>query len=237
MKQLLSCPNRGSCQSASRVPRNPLPLHKLPISCLLWMAWLPVLHPFFRSFVPVLYSPLIKKSTKKHPKKPIENPMTVAAFQPQKTTSWSLDWYQPGWHPATPAFTRFHSFFSARQRPGSRVDYPESPGGDLLTSPNASSRDVFFHVNALDEKYVMICWMIIWKLMCCILFSNTASHVSLRLGASVCLKSKKLQRQLEPFHMLKALLGVRGWFFSWGLQPCSASAILSQLGMFQPDVR
>lgn len=43
---------------------------------------------------------------------------------------------------------------SARQRPGSRVDYPESPGGDLLTFPNASSRDVFFHVNALDEKYV-----------------------------------------------------------------------------------
>lgn len=235
MKQLLSCPNRGSCQSASRVPRNPLPLHKLPISCLLWMAWLPVLHPFFRSFVPVLYSPTNQKINQKTSQKTHRKPNDCCSFSTSKNNvlkSWLI---QPGWHPATPAFTRFHSFFSARQRPGSRVDYPESPGGDLLTFPNASSRDVFFHVS-LDEKYVMICWMIIWKLMCCILFSYCLTCISTARCVGVP-KVKKIAKTARAFSHAKSVARCLGMMFSWGLQPCSASAILSQLGMFQPDVR
>ena len=138
-------------------------------------------------YSPVLYSPLIKKSTKKHPKN-IENPWLLQLFNLKKQRLEVFD--------TSLGDTRrllrslgFTRFFSARQRPGSRVNYPESPGGDLLTFPNASSRDVFFHVNALDEKYFgYVGWSFL--LMCCILFENTASHVSVRLGASVCLKSK-----------------------------------------------
>ncbi len=183
---------------------------------------------------PVLCSPLITNqpntSNKNHQKTSCS------------TSKQSLEVFITAWV----SCDSFHSFLylslgleEARKRPG-RVDYPESPGGDLLTFPNASSRDVFW---CGCVGWEICCWMMLDDFFrsCAVYCFHTASHVSVWLPLSVP-EVKKLQRQNKPFHMLKALLGGL-WFLGIMFTsdpdefPPSASAILTQLGMFQPDVR